>query len=150
MWTAQARCSSDTKPIAFDREGAFMRPNEPLANGSRIWLLLGDRALETFTVTAADEKQLPAWGGALGACIAMCQQGDELARGLAYGGLGASRCSARWFYGSRSWEADGVSSSRNTTSAMKQIAPISRISDALTTSRTKRNGGASFCGSQPR
>jgi hypothetical protein len=28
-------------------------------------------------------------GGALGACIAMCQQGDELARGLAYGGLGA-------------------------------------------------------------
>ncbi|MGE3766064.1 MAG: hypothetical protein AB7L94_27660 [Kofleriaceae bacterium] len=27
-------------------------------------------------------------GGALGACIAMCQQGDELARGLAYGGIG--------------------------------------------------------------
>jgi hypothetical protein len=28
-------------------------------------------------------------GGALGACIAMCQQGDELARGLGYGAIGA-------------------------------------------------------------
>ena len=27
-------------------------------------------------------------GGALGACLAMCREGGELARGLAYGGLG--------------------------------------------------------------
>lgn len=57
------RCSSDAKPIAFDREGSFMRPKQPLAKGSRIWVQMGDRTLETFAVTAADEKQLPAWSG---------------------------------------------------------------------------------------
>lgn len=41
----------------------------------------GSRAATTITFGVM--------GGALGACIAMCQQGDELARGLAYGGLGA-------------------------------------------------------------
>ncbi|MFN0247449.1 MAG: hypothetical protein ACKV2T_11235 [Kofleriaceae bacterium] len=29
-------------------------------------------------------------GGAIGTCIAMCKEGDELARGLAYGGLGVA------------------------------------------------------------
>ena len=57
------RCSADAKPIAFERAGAFMRPKEPLASGSRIWILLGDRTLETFSVTAGDTKPLPAWNG---------------------------------------------------------------------------------------
>jgi hypothetical protein len=37
---------------------------------------------------AASMATFTVMGGALGACIAMCQQGDELARGLAYGGIG--------------------------------------------------------------
>jgi hypothetical protein len=37
---------------------------------------------------AATTATFMVMGGALGACIAMCQQGDELARGLAYGGIG--------------------------------------------------------------
>ncbi len=41
----------------------------------------GSRAATTITFGVM--------GGALGACIAMCQQGDELARGLGYGALGA-------------------------------------------------------------
>lgn len=38
---------------------------------------------------AATSVTFGVMGGALGACIALCQQGDELAQGLAYGGLGA-------------------------------------------------------------
>lgn len=41
----------------------------------------GSRAATTITFGVM--------GGALGACLAMCQQGDELGRGLAYGALGA-------------------------------------------------------------
>jgi hypothetical protein len=41
----------------------------------------GSRAATTITFGVM--------GGALGACVALCQDGDELARGLAYGGLGA-------------------------------------------------------------
>jgi hypothetical protein len=41
----------------------------------------GSRAATTITFGVM--------GGALGACIAMCQQGDELARGLGYGAAGA-------------------------------------------------------------
>ncbi|GEM_PF-3784801 len=36
---------------------------------------------------AATMVTFGAIGGALGACLALCQEGDELARGLAYGGL---------------------------------------------------------------
>ena len=39
----------------------------------------GSRAATTVTIGAI--------GGALGACLALCREGDELARGLAYGGL---------------------------------------------------------------
>lgn len=56
-------CSSDAKPIAFDRDGAFLRPKEPLAPGSRIWIQLGTRTLETFTVKSSDAAQLPVWSG---------------------------------------------------------------------------------------
>ncbi len=56
-------CSADTKPIAFDRDGAFLRPKAPLAAGTRVWIQLGTRTLETFTVTKEAPKQLPAWSG---------------------------------------------------------------------------------------
>lgn len=56
-------CSSDGKPIAFDRAGDFLRPREPIASGTRVWIQLGKRTLETFTVTGDPAKQLPAWNG---------------------------------------------------------------------------------------
>lgn len=57
------KCSADPDPIAIDRDGAFLRPRKPLPSGARVWVLAGDKALETFTVTSDPAKQLPAWSG---------------------------------------------------------------------------------------
>ncbi|MFN0247450.1 MAG: hypothetical protein ACKV2T_11240 [Kofleriaceae bacterium] len=51
------------KPLAFDRAGAFLRPKAPLPPRGQIWVQLGTRTLETFAVTSADPKALPAWNG---------------------------------------------------------------------------------------
>lgn len=56
-------CSADAKPIAFDRDGGFVRPKEPLSAGSRIWIQLDGKTLETFTVKSTAAAQLPAWSG---------------------------------------------------------------------------------------
>lgn len=59
----QRRSCVDRVLVPIDRDGAFLRPRQPLAAGTRVWVQAGEQTLSTFIVTSSPAAQLPAWSG---------------------------------------------------------------------------------------